>query len=351
MKKIIGTICFTLTALTIHGQFAIEVELRPRGECRYGYKELPDSGDVPAYFVSQRSRLNVHYNSDKYTMKFSVQDVRVWGDESIYSSTGVIGDAASIDMHEAWVSFKTGSISAIKIGRQEIGINDQRLIINDQRLISKRNWNQHGVSYNAITYTLNHPAVKVDMALSLNNAKENTMGNLYTPDKIKTLNFINLHRRFSDYLEISALGILTGNTKSADKEKIYYMSTYGPTVKITKTPLCLNGYFYYQTGHNKYGKEIEAYLAHSRISYTVEKLVFSCGYDYLSGTKSGSMNDHSFNPLYGTRHGFYGEMDIFSDFSKDTKGAGLVDMYPTVQYTINAQHTLELPLFSDSRRN
>ncbi|HBC04625.1 MAG TPA: hypothetical protein DC015_10640, partial [Aequorivita sp.] len=61
-------------------QFTIDAELRPRFEYRHGYKTLfPDNAD-PATFVSQRTRLNFGYKTEKLHFYLSPQDVRVWGD-------------------------------------------------------------------------------------------------------------------------------------------------------------------------------------------------------------------------------------------------------------------------------
>lgn len=65
------------------------------------------------------------------------------GDESVYNATAVKGDAASIELFEAWLELKLGDYSSLKIGRQEWSYDDQRLL-------SARNWGQTGLAYDGI---------------------------------------------------------------------------------------------------------------------------------------------------------------------------------------------------------
>jgi hypothetical protein len=61
------------------------------------------------------------------------------------------------------------------------------------------------------------------------------------------------------------------------------------------------------------------------------------GFDYTSGTTAGSAKDRSFDPLYGTPHKFWGQMDYFyaaNGFGKE----GLSDFY--IHSTIKASEKL-----------
>ena len=49
----------------VFAQFSMSAELRPRFECRNGYGRLPTINDNSAYFISQRSRINLHYKNSK----------------------------------------------------------------------------------------------------------------------------------------------------------------------------------------------------------------------------------------------------------------------------------------------
>ena len=165
MKKITPILLFVFLTQGLFAQFSVKGEFRPRGEVRDGYSLLPDSSKEPAAFISQRSRMTFSYNNSKYKVCFSLQDVRVWGDETLYSSTSVKGDDASVDVHEAWVELLLSEKSKLKVGRQEMKYDDQRLI-------AKRNWGQTGLAYDALLYEFNSANFELDFGLSLNNDRK-----------------------------------------------------------------------------------------------------------------------------------------------------------------------------------
>jgi hypothetical protein len=147
MRKlsIVASMLLFIPFVPCKSQVTVNAELRPRFEIRDGYKQLSDTSSLPAFFVSQRSRIGLGFAKEKYSIYFSIQDVRVWGDEQNYTSTGVTGDNASIDLKEAWVEYFVSDHVSIKFGRQELKYADQRLI-------GARNWNQNGMSYDALIF-------------------------------------------------------------------------------------------------------------------------------------------------------------------------------------------------------
>lgn len=95
-----------------------------------------------------------------------------------------------------------------------------------------------------------------------------------------------------------------------------------------------NGEFYYQGGHDRAGVALSAYTSSLALSYTAHSLLFTGGWDYLSGNNSfsSSVTDHRFDPLYGTPHKFWGFMDYFYAVSGAPAG-GLSNPYLKVKYT------------------
>jgi hypothetical protein len=63
------------------------------------------------------------------------------------------------------------------------------------------------------------------------------------------------------------------------------------------------------------------------------------GFDYTSGTATGSAKNHTFDPLYGTPHKFWGQMDYFYAANGFGKG-GLSDLY--INTTIKASEKLSI---------
>jgi len=206
---------------TLKAQFSIDAQLRPRTELRHGYKQLPIENDEAAFFISQRSRLNLQYVQEKYRMGFSIQDVRVWGDEDLYSSTGVKGNNSSLDLYQAWLWLKLGTNSFVKIGRQPWSYDNQRLL-------SGRNWGQHGLAYDGVLFGYQKDNFKFDLGVSLNNDTKNIFGNEYTPDKMKFLDFIYLKQNFSNQSYLSFSGVLSGYQKEEESKTVYVLATFGP---------------------------------------------------------------------------------------------------------------------------
>ncbi len=335
-KLIIATLLVAITSISLKAQFTVNTEIRPRGEIRNGYKSLFSDDDHTAYFVSQRTRLGASYRNDNYMLKITGQDIRVWGDESWYSSTGVKGDAASIDLYEAWFQLKMSTNTSVKIGRQEWKYDDQRLL-------AARNWGQSGLSYDGILFKYDNKSFRADLGLTLNNDAENITGNEYTPDKMKFLDFIYLNKKLGQKSVITFTGILSGYQKEEGSETVYVTATYGPYFKMNHNSFDIEGSFFHQTGTNNKSQNINAYLFSLKGLYKLsEKFNIGPGIDIISGNdlSSTSNTDHSFDVLYGGRHRFSGDMDLFTNLSKNTLDAGLVDIFAKANIAFNHKNSL-----------
>ena len=315
-------------------QLTVDAEIRPRFEVRKGYKLLAVDGQVPAVFVSQRSRLNLAYSTDRIATRFSLQDVRVWGDESNVSSTGVTGDPASIDLFEAWAEYQSATGFGLRFGRQVFSLADQRLI-------SRRNWNQNGLSYDALRLRYTSNDWQFDLALSLNNDQENTDGNRYPADHLKTLNFLYIKGPLAQHLNNSMILIGSGVTANDSSNVIYMRGTVGDYWHYSGAKLDLQGSVYYQFGKNKEGQAVSAYLASIDILIPVQLWKFGGGLVWISGQDAANPNsayqktDHLFDILYGNRHSTYGLLDYFSNIPKSTANGGLLDACLKLQYGVN----------------
>ncbi|MEE4198979.1 MAG: alginate export family protein [Bacteroidales bacterium] len=337
MKKIIVSICSLILGVSHYStaQFIVDAHLRPRSEVRHGYKALPDRNDKTACFISQRSRLSLALDREKYQMGFSIQDVRVWGDEELYSSTGIKGNNSSLDLFQAWLWLKLGSNCFLQIGRQQWSYDDQRLL-------SERNWGQHGLAYDGVLFGYKTSGFQLDLGLSLNNDDENLFGNEYTPDKMKFLDFIYLKHKFTGKSYLSFLGVLSGYQKEENSETVYVTATFGPYLTIEKNNLLYKGNFFYQLGTNPAGENVNACM----FSFDIDTKIISSfyaggGLDWLSG-ENECKGDNSFDILYGARHRFYGEMDYFSNLYQSTMDLGLRDLYAKCRYQISPKHSVTL---------
>lgn len=349
MKKTVFIIGLCLMASIGFGQLELNAELRPRAEVRHGYKLLPKENAEAATFISQRTRLNMFYTHSKFKVGFSLQDVRIWGDEQLISATGVFGDNASLDLNEGWIEIFAGKSSSFKMGRQYWSYEDERLF-------AKRNWNQSSIKYDGFLYKFEQEKMKVHVGLSLNNNIENMLGNdfnLYKEvtyfdtvsqtnitvkvplqGKIKTQNFLYISKKINDQLNVSLQALATGFQKQETANTIYVKGTYGLYVNYKPGKLAIKANGFYQNGKNIKGADVSAYFAHVRGELKLKPVTLNLGGDYHSGqdqTKTDNdykSTDHFFDLFYGARHKYYGYMDLFDNLANKTyNSSGLVDIY------------------------
>lgn len=353
-------------------QFLIDAEIRPRAEFRHGYKLLPESGVVAANFISQRTRLNFKYSHAHLNIGISLQDVRVWGDEQMFSSTGVFGDNASIDLKEGWIELFAGEYHKFKVGRQFMSYEDERLI-------AKRNWNQNAMAYDAFLYKFSKNDMKLHVGLSFNNNKENTFGgdyNLYDEiiyldtvtnslitqkvsvgSRVQSLNFLYLSKALNEKAHLSFFALATGFQKPGSKNTIYFKGTYGLFLKYTPEKFGMRTSLYYQNGKNKIGQNVSAYMFNFCGTYTLDPFSLKAGMDYISGQDAENKNenyqdkDHFFDIFYGARHKYYGQMDYFSNMRAATSNGGLVDLYGGLEYKLSDKFDISVDYHYFSLQN
>jgi hypothetical protein len=325
-------------------QFRVSAELRPRFEMNMGAgSPLPDSLNTQ-YYVTQRTRLNFDFTREKYQLRLSLQDVRLWGDGDIYSATGVFGSNNGVDIKEAWFRLNIGRHSALKIGRQELKLDDQRLI-------AGRNWNQFGISYDALVYQFGKNDWDINLALSYNNLMNRNNGRtIYESDffgntnLIKTLNYLHIRKKFNKNLTASAMAIASGFRKTDNPGVIYITGTYGFRTKYTLKHFDLSGEIYLQNGKAQSGKDVSAYMLALHPGVKFGDFRLGIGGEYLSGDDARNDNysekERTFNTLYGAVYKFNGYMNYYSYKKSSTANGGLIDIYPNLAYRINEKHSL-----------
>ena len=316
---------------TIQAQFNVESQIRNRFEYRDGYqKMLPDNAHA-AVFVSQRTRLAFIYSSDKIKIKFAPQDVRIWGDEKNTSLSGSNGDDASLDVYEAFAEIKLCNTSSLSIGRQE-------LVYDNQSILSNANWNQNGISTDAMVFKFDTAGWKLNVAASWNSLTQASKDNYFKSDRYKTLDFIWIQKKINENFKISFIQIASGQTHSDSTNVISFRHTTGTFLTFGGKKLGLWGDFYYQYGKNTNNKKVSAYMADAEVNYKLNKFTIGLGASCLSGNKNTGTNltnDNLFDPLYRSRHTFFGFNDYYSKFGTDTKEGGIFDYYAYLDYKLS----------------
>lgn len=312
----------------VNAQLSLDAEYRPRFEFRDGYRSLNESVTVPSFIISQRSRLNLTYIHEQFKLVFSPQDVRVWGDEQLSSSTGVYGDYASLDLHQAYLEMKLSGLGSLAIGRQELAYDYQRLL-------AKRNWNQNGLAYDAVVFKMNSFDFDIHLGASWNSLSATTSDNFYLSKRIKSLNFLWVNKEISEKQNISLLHISSGATKTDTTNTLYFKHTTGLFTQYKGEDLEYRLNAYYQYGKNNSGRNVSAFLADADVAIKAGKFKPGIGGSYLSGNKNLTGTDHLFDNLYGARYRFFGHMDYFRNISSHTNQGGLTDLYAYLGYKIN----------------
>lgn len=325
-------------------QFTVSAELRPRAEMDNGaIKPIQDTMST-RYFVTQRTRLKFDFKKEKYQLRLTIQDVRFWGSGDIYSSTGVWGTTAGLDIQEAWLRLKLCEYSNLTIGRQ-------LLKLDDQRLIAGRNWNQWGLAYDAIRYNMIRNEWNLNLVVSYNtnamleNGKYSVESDLFDHRNLmKTFNYIHVNKTFNENLTLSLMAIGAGYQSSKSASVIYMMGTYGAWLKYKTGIFDISTDLYYQSGKAQSGKDVSAYMATLHPGVTFSKIRIGLGGDYISGDNVENDDfgekEKTFNKMYGAVFKYYGFMNYFTYMKKTTANAGLVNIYPNIKVPIKGKHII-----------
>lgn len=328
MMRILFFMTFCIISLNGYSQFSINAEIRPRYEFRDGYKTLSDETRHSANIVNQRSRLNLESKSENLNFRISIQDIRTWGESSVKS------DVASTFLNEAWAELNLNANMSLKLGRQILKYDDQRIL-------SATNWNNVGTSHDLVLLKIEKESFKTHIGFAYNNDKEKNFESFYPVKYYKTLNYIWLYKKFNDNFEVSLIDVLDGNQKDSSDYVIYGRNTIGSNVlyKMKNIGLNISGNFYYQSGKDLTGKDIQAYFYSAKLVKKFgNKLSGILGIDYYSGSDGLDTTNtkiNTFNKLYGAGHKYAGSMDYFTNTYSQTKNGGLSDIFLGIKYTLN----------------
>jgi hypothetical protein len=341
MKTLLATLFIGLGMATFAQEFQISAELRPRFEYRHGYKTLiPDDSDA-ATFVSQRTRLNLNYGSEKLNVFMVLQNVRVWGDVPTLSTSDANGTA----IHEAWAEAILGSGFSLKIGRQEI-------IYDDHRIFGNVDWAQTARSHDALIATFKpNDTNRLDLGLALNAETESLFEQDYQVNNYKAFQYIWYHTNLN-HVDLSFLILNNGLTfdDANNEQQVDYNQTLGVHATFAKNKIKANASSYFQTGKIA-DSNLSAYNLSANFLYAITtNFNAGLGVEYLSGTDMDSSQStiKSFNPLYGTNHKFNGWMDYFY-VGNHINSVGLVDVNSTLKYSKNKFSATLMPhIFSSA---
>ncbi len=325
MKKLIYLTFFGMLSQANFAQsFEVNLEIKPRFEYRHGFQTLiPDEVDA-ASFISQRSRLNFNYGSEKLNAYISLQNVRVWGDVNTLSESDVNGTA----IHEAWASLLLDSKFSLKMGRQEI-------VYDDSRIFGNVDWAQTARSHDAFITTFKpNDKSRLEVGIAHNEEDETLFQVDYNVNNYKAFQYAWYHNNFKNFT-MSLLALNTGFTYENEQEEqdVDYNQTLGTHLTYGKNKLKADASAYFQTGKIA-DTDLSALNLAGNVHYDItSKFNAGLGAEYLSGTDMNSTDSKlkSFNPLFGTNHKFNGWMDYFY-VGNHINSVGLLDLDLPLKY-------------------
>lgn len=293
------------------GTFAQELDanlqLRPRYEYRNGFKELMKDGSLPTSFVSQRSRLNFNFKQDKLKAKLTFQNIRVWGDVA----TTATADKNGIALFEAWAQYDFNAKWSARLGRQVLSYDNQRIM-------GEIDWAQQGQSHDAALISFKPTNHQLDLGFAVNSDSEKLYRDVNAAS-YKHMQYAWYHTSFSN-LNMSLLFLNVGfqyKDVPTNNLEVDNMQTFGTYLSYKKNKFDGNIGVYGQTGEGKLVTEntsVNALYGGLNLSYAItDKFKAGLGYEYLSGKDQDDTDSKikSFNPIFGTNHGFNGFMDYF----------------------------------------
>jgi alginate export protein len=349
MKRIIGIgiVLLTVFSTIVNAQFKLDAEFKPRFEYRHGYKTLfPDDVD-PAIFVSQRTRLNANYKSEKLEFQLSIQDIRVWGDVPQLNNS----DNNALMLYQAWAKINFSDNLALKAGRQEI-------IYDDSRFFGNVDWAQQGRSHDLAMIKYQTQGFKIDLAFAYNQDGEAITGNtLNVPKTYKAFQYVYLQKKwvgFSASFLFLNNGIQYIDIANSDNNETRYSQTLGSHLKFNKNKLSIAGNLYYQFGNDVNKNKLSSSLLSVTVNYSAsDRWTPGFGIELISGNDYGAPSNgenKAFTPFYGTNHKFNGYMDYFY-VGNHINNVGLTDIFVSSNFKLGNKSSLNAAFHNFSAAN
>ncbi len=315
-----------------------EAEVRPRLEFHTGKDGKSGTGTVLA--LSHRARFGATLSQGPFSVRLVAQDVRTWGEET-HTLKDYTADA--LDMHVASVDWRPEGLPWVRVGRQEVTLQEHRLVGNVGWTQQARSFDGVRVGHSGAVWDLDagafmleegdlDPDTEGDAALALLRAG-------WTPENGR-VDFIAVHE----------------HDRPGDLERL----TAGFYAKGTLGNLSGRVEGYAQVGQNG-DQAIRAGMLGVQGTLTLpaeQKPRFTLWVDWLSGDRDAADGVAStFAAPYATNHKFYGFADI-ATFSQGgwADGQGLVDAALRASAKVGSgttialdAHTFLLPAPTDTR--
>lgn len=328
MVLLIGTIN------QLQAQFSVNANFRARSEYRDGSRRLLSDSLKPTFVSSQRTRLITDFKDDKFQVRVSLQNARIWGRDDERANV------PNFNLSEGWLKYNITTEFSAKVGRQH-------LILDDGRIYGLRNWNDIAVSHDLAILQFEKDGLTTMLGGAYNNDSNDYVAADYNVNYYKYLAFLWVNKKFENGLQASFLHSTDAHEDEQDFSKIYNRNTAGVYLKYaSNSNFGLEASGYYQYGKHSTGLDQNAYMYSIVPSLLVnEYLKVNIGLNYFSGNNqldTASTVNRSFNKLFGDGHRYYGYLDYFLNIEDNTNGTGMRELFASAFFTLGKKSNLEV---------
>lgn len=314
---------FAQSADTICRELNIDFEIRPRAEYRDHFMWTPADTEMPELYTTQRNRLSVTYQTDRFRLHVSPQEIHVWGKSGRFSQAG------NVNFFEAYAEPRITKSLSVRIGRQALSLDNGRIF-------SAAPWGQQSRAHEGIRFIYKRK-LETDLTFAFTRPYAKHFDPAYSPVAAHTYKYLVVHHlkhRFANHLTLTSINAMDVFRRTAGGKQWYNRITNGGRLEYTKGLFYATVNAYYQYGQTASSKKIRAYYIQPEISATVGRALFRLGAEILSGNKSTTPAEEtaSFVPLYGVAWKFMGNMNLFTKFPGDLNDKGLVNPYLFIIY-------------------
>lgn len=292
------------------------LQVRPRLEKSFAGNLRAEPGGEN-YRVTQRTRATIDTELDVAKIRVSIQDIRTWASE-----LGTLSDfsADNIDLHEAWAEVGPDWLK-LRVGRQEIALNEQRLI-------GAPDFAQQNRSFDAVRVTLTRADLgTIDLVVS-RLQDGGLLHDLFVlnPAIVFTGPFGKIDLRAPLHFQTNAM--VAKQDRGSNRTE-WSRFTGGVYIMGEHDAIQWRAEGYGQFGdHPSTNGDQIAFMFGARLGYEFNDWLCPVLWvDYLSGDSNHiDTQAEAFDTLYPAGHGYYGLMDRFMNIPSHTGNGGLVDL-------------------------
>lgn len=314
-------------------QIKFQFEFRPRTEFRYGYRQLRPDSASPSVGTSHRLRLNLVHESPSTRLVFSIQDVRVWGEDNTRDTRGWL------QVFEAYAEFRCSKKSRMRIGRQTLSLGNQRLL-------AANNWRQTGGKHDLLRWIRESDSTELQAFGAYNRDRITNFNDDFDVAFPFYKSILGLYCSWKEWenLNIEYLGFLDTYEEPLGEEALteYGKFTGGLRLISERQKVSADASGYVQVGQNARGKKHEAWLLDANVCFdftTTWQSTF--GLQVFSGDNNPNDDRSSaFLAQYGAFHRNNGKMDYTSRMVWTDEHPGIINPFLVQRFQVSDRFTL-----------